>query len=123
MHSRATDRRSVSKCQGNALDQFGLSEVLAAVSTMCLILQDGWENAYIDARFGIHLKNLGQSEGGAVLKAAVKQVALDLFPDATLTLLSIRSRRFIERQTHELGLDTLARQISRENDGRVPWRI
>ena len=54
-----------------------------------------------------------------VLKAAVKQVALNLFPDTTLKFLSIRSRRFIERQVHELGLDTLAWQISRENDGRV----
>src|SRR6516164_3521344 len=38
MHSRATDRRSASKCQGKWPDQslnqaFGLSEVLAAVST------------------------------------------------------------------------------------------
>jgi Ribosomal protein L11 methyltransferase (PrmA) len=54
-----------------------------------------------------------------VLKSAVKQVALTLFPDATLKFLSIRSRRFIERQARELGVDTLARQISRENDGRV----
>jgi hypothetical protein len=53
------------------------------------------------------------------VKAAVKQVALNLFPDATLKFLSIRSRRQIERKVHELGLDTLARQISRENDGRV----
>src|SRR5262245_44680174 len=38
MHSRATDRRSASKCQGKWPDQtldqaFGLSEVLVAVST------------------------------------------------------------------------------------------
>src|SRR5262249_11424703 len=38
MHSRATDRRSASKCQGKWLDQtldqaFGLPEVLVAVST------------------------------------------------------------------------------------------
>src|SRR5262249_41864332 len=38
MHSRATDRRSASKCQGKWRDQtldqaFGLPEVLAAVST------------------------------------------------------------------------------------------
>ena len=39
-----------------------------------------------------------------VLKAAVKQVALNLFPDTTLKFLSIRSRRFIERQVHELGM-------------------
>jgi hypothetical protein len=57
--------------------------------------------------------------GISALKAAVKQVALNLFPDMTLKLLSIRSRRQIERQVHALGLDTLARQISRENDGCV----
>jgi hypothetical protein len=38
MHSRATDRRSASKCQGKGPDQtleqaFGLPEVLVAVST------------------------------------------------------------------------------------------
>jgi hypothetical protein len=57
--------------------------------------------------------------GASALKAAVKQVALSLFPDATLKLLSVRSRRLIERQVHDLGLDTLARQISCHNDGRV----
>jgi hypothetical protein len=54
-----------------------------------------------------------------MLKAALKQVALNLFPDATLKFLSIRSRRQIERRVYELGLDTLARQISRENNGRI----
>src|SRR5262249_62226790 len=58
-------------------------------------------------------------ESRLMFKAAVKQVALNLFPDATLKFLSIRSRRQIERKVHELGLDTVARQISRENDGRV----
>jgi hypothetical protein len=57
--------------------------------------------------------------GASALKAAVKQVALNLFPDPTLKLLSIRSRRLCERQMHDLGLDTLAREISRKNDGRV----
>ena len=60
--------------------------------------------------------------GGArvqLFKAAVKEVALNLFPDTALKFFSIRSRRQIERKVHELGLDTLARQISRENDGRV----
>src|SRR5262249_28724052 len=57
--------------------------------------------------------------GISALKAAVKQVALNLFPDASLKLLSIRSRRQIERQARTLGLDTLARQISREYDGRI----
>src|SRR5215468_477039 len=39
---------------------------------------------------------------GMSVKAAVKQVALNLFPDATLKFLSIRSRRQIERKVHEL---------------------
>lgn len=55
----------------------------------------------------------------SALKVAVKQVALNLFPDATLKFLSIRSRRQIERQVHALGLDALARQISGQNDGRI----
>jgi len=52
MHSRAIDRRSASKCQGKWPDQtldqaFGLSEVLVAVSTSRLSLQEGQENAHI----------------------------------------------------------------------------
>jgi hypothetical protein len=54
-----------------------------------------------------------------MVKPAVKQVALNLFPDAALKFISIRSRRKVERQVRHLGLDTLARKISRENDGRV----
>ena len=57
MHSRAIDRRSASKCQGKWPDQtldqaFGLSEVLVAVSTSRLSLQEGQENANIDAGLG-----------------------------------------------------------------------
>src|SRR5215471_11573391 len=57
MHSRVTDRRSASKCQGKWPDQtldqaFGLSEVLVAVSTSRLSLQEGRENANIDAGLG-----------------------------------------------------------------------
>jgi hypothetical protein len=46
--------------------------------------------------------------GASALKAAVKQVALNLFPDLALKLLSIRSRRLSERVVRDLGLDTLA---------------
>jgi ribosomal protein L11 methyltransferase PrmA len=60
-----------------------------------------------------------QAMESSVLKVAIKQIALKLFPDAALKFLSIRSRRQIERQVHKLGLDTVARQISRENDGRI----
>jgi Ribosomal protein L11 methyltransferase (PrmA) len=55
----------------------------------------------------------------SALKAAVKQVALNLFPDLALKLLSIRSRRLSERVVRDLGLDTLAQDLSRQNDGRV----
>src|SRR5215472_5035688 len=46
MHSRATDRRSASKCQGKCPDQtleqaLGLPEVLVAVSTSCLSCKRG----------------------------------------------------------------------------------
>ena len=46
MHSRATDRRSASKCQGKGPDQtleqaFGLPEVLVAVSTSRLSCKRG----------------------------------------------------------------------------------
>jgi hypothetical protein len=56
MHSRATDRRSVSKCQGKLPDQtldqaFGLPEVLVAVH-LASVLQEDRENANIDAGLG-----------------------------------------------------------------------
>src|SRR6516162_8306140 len=57
MHSRATDRRSASKCQGKWPDQtldqaFGLPEVLVAVSTSRLSCERAGENANIDAGLG-----------------------------------------------------------------------
>src|SRR5262249_20418062 len=57
MHSRATDRRSASKCQGKWPDQtldqaFGLPEVLVAVSTSRLSCKRAGENANIDAGLG-----------------------------------------------------------------------
>src|SRR5215471_11640021 len=63
MHSRATDRRSASKCQGKWPDQtldqaFGLPEMLVAGQHLASVLQEGRENANIDAGFGIHLENL-----------------------------------------------------------------
>jgi hypothetical protein len=60
MHSRATDRRSASKCQGKWPDQtleqaFGLSEVLVPVST-------GRENANIDAGLGFIWRILSEGQ-------------------------------------------------------------
>jgi hypothetical protein len=57
MRSRATDRRSASKCQGEWPDQtldqaFGLPEVLVGGQHLASILQEGRENANIDAGLG-----------------------------------------------------------------------
>ena len=57
MHSRATDRRSASKCQGKWPDQtldqaFGLSEVLVAVSISRPYCKRAGENANIDTSLG-----------------------------------------------------------------------
>jgi len=65
MHSRATDRRSAFKCQGKwpdqTLDQVRITAVLVAVQHLASVLQEGRENANIDAGFGIHLENLGST--------------------------------------------------------------
>jgi hypothetical protein len=63
MHSRATDRRSASKCQGKSPDQtldqaLGLPEVLVAVSTSCLSCKRAAKMRTL-CRFEIHLENLG----------------------------------------------------------------
>src|SRR6516164_11500573 len=60
MHSRATGRRSASKCQGKWPDQtldqaFGLPEVLAAVSTSRLSCKRAGKTRTL----GLHLENLG----------------------------------------------------------------
>jgi hypothetical protein len=52
-------------------------------------------------------------------KQVIKDVAYAIAPDSTLKMLSIRSRRIIERQARELGLDELARRISRKTGRRV----
>src|SRR6516164_2112933 len=57
MHSRATDRRSASKCQGKwpvqTLEQaFGLPEVLVAVSTSRLSCKRGGTTRTFDAGLG-----------------------------------------------------------------------
>jgi hypothetical protein len=57
MHSRATDRRNASKCQGKWPDQtldqaFGLPEVAGSGQHLASVLQEGRENANIDAGLG-----------------------------------------------------------------------
>src|SRR5262249_526499 len=63
MHSRATDRRSASKCQEKWPDQtrdqdVGLAEVLVAVSSLRLSCKRAGKTRTL-SRFGIHLENLG----------------------------------------------------------------
>jgi hypothetical protein len=53
------------------------------------------------------------------LKHPIKFAAASVAPDTTLRLLSIRSRRLIERQAVLLGLDELARCVSRHVRSRV----
>jgi len=57
MRSRATDGMSASKCQGKWPDQtldqaFGSPEVLVAGQHLASVLQEGRENANIDAGLG-----------------------------------------------------------------------
>ena len=54
-----------------------------------------------------------------IVKDSIKSVAFRAFPELTLKALSIRSRRIIENQVKELGLDRLAREISKRTGGRV----
>jgi hypothetical protein len=55
----------------------------------------------------------------SAFKGGVKRTGYALFPDQTLRLLSIRSRRTIESQVEELGLADLAREVAKVTDGRV----
>jgi len=53
------------------------------------------------------------------LKASAKTAAFAVCPDIALRLFSIRSRRMIERQVRELGLDNVARNVARRTDNKV----
>lgn len=53
------------------------------------------------------------------IKSTLKQSATAVFPDLTLRITSVRSRRMIERQCEELGLAALARSICHHTGGRV----
>ncbi len=52
-------------------------------------------------------------------KTSLRSLAYRVAPDATLTLLSIRSRRLIERQSAALGLVDLARRIATHDGATV----
>jgi hypothetical protein len=76
MHSRATDRRSASKCQGKWPDQtldqaFGSPEVLVAVSTSRLSCKRAGENANIDAGLGF-IWRISVKSGYQLLRIAPK---------------------------------------------------
>jgi hypothetical protein len=53
------------------------------------------------------------------MRAKIKSAALRAFPDLALRLFSARSRRIIEAQARQLGLDQLARQVSQACGGQV----
>jgi hypothetical protein len=52
-------------------------------------------------------------------KAYAKRALFAIAPDAALRALSIRSRRIIERQCRDLGLDAMARRVASSSEGRV----
>src|SRR5262249_61273965 len=67
MRSSATDGMSAPKCQGKWPDQtldqaFGLPEALVAVSPLASVLQEGRENANIDAGLGF-IWRISDNEG------------------------------------------------------------
>ena len=53
------------------------------------------------------------------IKGKIKEASLSAFPALTLQFLSIRSRRVIETQARQLGLDRMAREASRATGGMV----
>jgi hypothetical protein len=53
------------------------------------------------------------------IKKKIKAAALRAFPALALQFFSIRSRRMIETQARELGLDRLAREVSRATGSTV----
>jgi hypothetical protein len=56
---------------------------------------------------------------GLSTKKKIKSAALSAFPGLALKLSSIRSRRMIESECRELGLDRLAREVSRATGRRI----
>jgi hypothetical protein len=56
---------------------------------------------------------------GLSIKKKIKDIALYAFPALALQLFSIRSRRLIESQARQLGLDRLAREVSRATESTV----
>jgi hypothetical protein len=56
---------------------------------------------------------------GHSLKKKIKGAALSAFPELALQFFSIRSRRMIESQARQHGLDKLAREVSRATGGTV----
>jgi Ribosomal protein L11 methyltransferase (PrmA) len=53
------------------------------------------------------------------IKKGIKGAALSAFPELALKFFSIRSRRTIEAQVRQVGLDRLAREVSRATGGTV----
>src|SRR5215467_2241202 len=78
MHSRATDRRSASKCQRKWPDQtleqaFGLPEVLVAVSTSRLSCKRGGTTRTFDAGLGFIWRISSEGRGRFKMKLARRE--------------------------------------------------
>ena len=56
---------------------------------------------------------------GSSIKKKIKGAALRAFPKLALQFFSIRSRRIIESQARQLGLDKIAREVSRATGSTV----
>src|SRR5262249_5961687 len=95
MHSRATDRRGASKCQGKWPDQtldqaFGLPEVLVAVTPRVCLARGPGKREH-SCRFGIHLENLGFTGAPKSLRSS-RRVQRPRAPPARLAIVGAAAR-------------------------------
>ena len=132
MHSRATDRRSASKCQGKWPDQtrdqaFGLPEVLVAVSTSRLSCKRAGKTRTL-MPVGIHLENLGSPVAFNDIKHLARSMPADGFEAQDVVpprcgcwvahMAIFSSRDWFLGKAHTLARSLCARQHGR--DHRMP---
>jgi hypothetical protein len=67
----------------------------------------------------VSLSKMWAALAGSSIKKKIKAVALSAFPAFSLQCFSIRSRRMIETQARQLGLDKLAREVSQATGSTV----
>src|SRR4030095_4689420 len=119
MHSRATDGRSASKCQGKWPDQtldqaFGLPEGAGSDQHLAFVLQEGRENANIDAGLGFIWRISVKAGAIAKVLARLRTCCTSLGGPATVGQDMETSRR--------IGVDQIssARGVRAHVGGR-PW--